>query len=58
MSTKHIALPKPKFNKTVVYLLLALVLALIIHDPIGSADTVHHVIASVQTFSSSTGGGR
>lgn len=55
--SKQVAVPKPK--RGVLSLVIAAVaLTLIISNPLGSADAVHHVFAALGTFAHVVGGGR
>lgn len=59
MSTKTVHLPKPKLvNKFTGFLLAVLALALIIHDPIGSAAAVRNLFSALAVAFQHTGGGR
>lgn len=55
--SKQLSLPTPKKGKAVVVCLLVIGLYLVISDPSGSAESVNHVVTSVQTFSATVSGG-
>lgn len=58
MSSKKIALPKPRKGKALVPILLVIGLYFVLTDPIGSSESVKHVFTNISTFVSNVGGGR
>ena len=57
MSTKHIALPKPKKGKFLGLALLVLALVLVIRNPQGAAAAVGHVATAIPLFLHTATGG-